>query len=239
MNENLKNFLSDKFGIINSDESINLARFFGTFHKAIAYSEAIEKYPLPNTRRLNVSKYNPCFDKYIDRYLFLYNKHQNKKQKTMSIKKMASLGLLFCPCGSNEFFDEHQYILCRGCKKVERKRNILINKNNTITIKSKNFQYAKRCRVLFTVLRQRMPSKQLRNFLERYAFKDYELEYIKLMRRNKKSRESLIKQYNLGVLTNQFSDKKRTELFNYDKPEYKLKAKVYSRELEKEGEIKA
>jgi len=235
--DKLKDYVSKKYGIINEDNSINLGKFFDSYYNAIAYARIFSEVPIYSIPKKTVSRYNPAFDLYLDTVLKNTNRGRKGKEKQVSIKKLALKGLLVCRCGSSSFSDEHQYLMCLECKNVELKKHILVRKSKDIVLKSKNFQYAKRSRILFEEWRQRIPSKQVRIRLEHYAFKDYELRFIKLMRRNLSSRKDLIKQYNIGVLSNLFSDKRHTELFNYDKTEYKRNATVYNSEIMKEGSI--
>ena len=238
--EKINFFLEQHYGIVNADGTINLRRFFDDYYNAIAYSRAFKEVPIFSIPKRNVSRLNPHFDAYLDDSVLRHNKNIRKSNKKISIKKMANEGLLSCSiCGSNKFLDEQQVLLCLGCRNVELKKNILISKNSKIVIRSKNYQFAKRCRILFEEWKLRLPSKQVRIKLERYALKDYEQVFIKIMRRSLKSRVELIKIMNIGIETNIFSDKKHNEKFNYNKKEYKTNAKAYEimQELNSEGEI--
>lgn len=136
------------------------------------------------------SKYNPGFMAVAERD----NRVKKYKQaigNTKSIKKMVKDNQLYCNhCGSMKFSDKQQLILCDGCSHAESKQKLIENKFSTknVSIRSKEFYYAKRASFIFEKLSELLSEKEIRKLLRKFLLSKEERTFSFLMEKEYNSR---------------------------------------------------
>ena len=205
----------------------------------MAFANAEAMYPTITEPRLSLSKKHPLYGLIVANTMKNYRTHHAKDGlRRQSIKRLIETKTLQCvSCGSNEFKDAQEGVLCVKCGVFELKKHILTNNFSKVRVPSRVFIHAKRAKYVFEFLKGRYDETHIQNLVRKYCLKDFELGFIKLMCNSFKVREELIKRYNLGFLTSGFESQRTAETAGYNSLHNQLVNKAFAEELANEGNI--